>query len=170
MLPKSTQKHMKGVWMPSHAVDGDMICHHVSTTTHISPNFWSQLKSLVTAWCCDVWNPCASIEAPILPEMLSTLTSFIKRVFRNLYAVEGYMDPSAHHYHYTCSSRFWKFDEILCHFLALKECLLPWLRLQTQMEWFPHPLQPYERHLVTFICCGWEYGSVIWPLQTHLLV
>ena len=53
---------------------------------------------------------------------------------------------------------------------ALNEALVQWLRLQTHMEWFPHPLQTYTSCLTTFICCGWGYGSIIMPLQPHLSV
>ena len=37
------------------------------------------------------------------------------------------------------------------------------------MEWLPHPLQTHTRWLPTFICCGWEYGSMIMPFLPHLL-
>jgi hypothetical protein len=32
-----------------------------------------------------------------------------------------------------------------------------------------HLLQTYTRSLTTFICCGWEYGSIILPLLPHFL-
>ena len=45
-----------------------------------------------------------------------------------------------------------------------------WLRPQTHMEWFPHPLQTYTwcfEH--SFLYCGWANGSTIMSLTPYLL-
>jgi hypothetical protein len=43
-----------------------------------------------------------------------------------------------------------------------------WLRILPNLEWFPHPFLPCMKHLSTFKCCGWAYGSVILPLPPHV--
>ena len=40
----------------------------------------------------------------------------------------------------SCRSRFGKSAEILGHCLVVYEALVHWLRLQTHIEWFSHPL------------------------------
>ena len=48
--------HIKGVWQPSYAtMDGDMDSSLCLSTTNVSPDFGSRLKSRVTAWC---WMKC----------------------------------------------------------------------------------------------------------------
>jgi len=44
-----------------------------------------------------------------------------------------------------------------------------WLRLLPIIEWIPHPLPTYERHLITFISCGWAHGTFIMPPPLHVL-
>ena len=92
----------------------------------------------------------------------------MKGVSQPSYAVDGDMDPSSGRYHYTCQPRFGDLLKIFGHCLATKEAIAHWLRLQTHMEWFPHTLQTYEKCFTTFICCGWGYGSIIWPLPLPL--
>ena len=53
--------------------------------------------------------------------------------------------------------------------LQLSRVKVEWLRPQTHMEWFPHPLCTSTRCLIPFICCGWADGSTIMPLQLYLL-
>ncbi len=54
-------------------------------------------------------------------------------------------------------------------FLASNELIIQWLRLQTHMEWSPHPLHTYTRCLSSFICCGWEdWISIMLLLQSLL--
>ena len=84
--------------------------------------------------------------------------------------MDGDMDPSSCRYHHTCELRFGESATILGHHWAQKEVIVHWLRLQTLVEWFPHPLHTYAMCMTTFICNGWRYGSVIMPLPPHLLV
>ena len=57
----------------------------------------------------------------------------------------------------------------LDHSKATNDVKVHWLRLQTHMTWFPHPLHTYTRCLRIFICCGWANGSTIMPLPPYLL-
>jgi len=75
----------------------------------------------------------------------------MKGVWQPSYAVDGDMGQSSCWYHRSCCSRFWKSAHILGHCLKLNEATVHWLRLQTHMEWFPPPLQWYERCLTTFM-------------------
>jgi len=79
------------------------------------------------------------------------------------------MEPSSCDYHYMCSFRCGKSNEILHHSWATKDTIVQWLRLLPKMEGFSHPLPTYERCLKTFICCGWAHGSIIMPLPPYVL-
>jgi len=69
----------------------------------------------------------------------------IKGAWQPSYALDGAMDPSSCHYHHTCQSRFGMSAESPGHCcLLLNETFVYWLRLQTQVEWFSHPLQTYK--------------------------
>ena len=97
-----------------------------------------------------------------LPTYERYLTTFI-------YSVDGHMEPSSCDYHYMCSPRCGKSNEILHHSRATKDTIVQWLRLLPKMEGIPHALPAYERCLKTFICCGWVHGSIIMPLSPHVL-
>jgi hypothetical protein len=45
-----------------------------------------------------------------------------------------------------------------------------WLRHQTSMECFPHPLKIYKEYFTTLICCRWAAISIIILLPSHSLV
>ena len=79
------------------------------------------------------------------------------------------MEPSSCDYHYMCSFRCGKSNEILHHSWATKDTIVQLLRLLPKMEGFSHPLPTYERCLKTFICCGWAHGSIIMPLPPYVL-
>jgi hypothetical protein len=64
---------------------------------------------------------------------------------------------------------FRNFANFLDHSKATNDVKVHWLRLQTHMTWFPHPLHTYTRCLRIFICCGWADGSTIMPLPPYLL-
>jgi hypothetical protein len=78
-------------------------------------------------------------------------------------------------YYQTCWPRFGKSIE-LCHLCAHNWWLMPW----HSSNWGAKPswngshihskhIPETRRWLTTFICCGWEYGSIIMPLPPHLL-
>ena len=45
--------------------------------------------------------------------------------------------------------------------LSLSDVAILWLRLQTHMECIPHPYYMYTKCFITWICCGWGYGSTL---------
>jgi hypothetical protein len=97
----------------------------------------------------------------------------MKGVWRHSNAVNGGdIDTSSCHYHHTCWFRLFGLSaKILGHCLVPNEAIVQWLKLQTRMKWLPqHPLHTYERCLTTFICCGWDYGSIMMTLPPHLPV
>ena len=45
----------------------------------------------------------------------------------------------------------WESAEILVHCWAANNTIVQWLRLQSNIEWFPHPPPSYEQCLIIFI-------------------
>jgi hypothetical protein len=43
--------------------------------------------------------------------------------------------------------------------------VMSWLRLQIRLECIPHPCHMYTKCLITWICCGWAYGSSLTLLR-----
>jgi hypothetical protein len=58
--------------------------------------------------------------------------------------------------------------DFLGHSEAANEVKVHWLRHQTDMEWFPHPLNSYTMCFRPFIWSGWTDGSNIMPLPPYL--
>ena len=62
-------------------------------------------------------------------------------------------------------SLFWELAEILLllgwTWVKKYDAMVQRLRLQTYMEWIPHPLQAYQRCLRPFIGCGWAGEYII---------
>jgi hypothetical protein len=46
-------------------------------------------------------------------------------------------------YKHTCWPRFGESDKIERHSSDKNDIMVEWLRLQTHMKWFPHPLHTY---------------------------
>ena len=136
-----------------------LTCHDLGSQLKSGVNAWHQMLSLSGCWGSEPsWN------GSHIP------SKHIKGDWQTSYAVDGDMDPSSCHYNHTCWSGFEKSAEIRGHCLAPNDVLEWLLRLWTHMEWFPYPLQTYKRWLTNFTCCGWGYGSIIMPLQSHLWV
>ncbi len=66
------------------------------------------------------------------------------------------------------ATEFRELADFLGHSKATNDVKVQWLRPQTRMEWFPHPLHTYTRSLRPFICCGRVDGSTIMPLAPYL--
>ncbi len=49
------------------------------------------------------------------------------------------------------------------------DIMMEWLRLQTNMEWFPLPLHTYKRCFTSFLCYGQIDGATIMPLPPVFL-
>ena len=133
---------------------GIWISHHVVTTTLVGHSFRNSAEIFVCWWVkneplCIGWGSKPTWNGSHIPSI------HIQGVWQLSYAVDGDMDPSSSHSHHTCRPRFGKSAEILGHCLELNEAFVQWLRLQTHMEWFPHPLHTYTRRLTSFICSGW---------------
>jgi hypothetical protein len=50
---------------------------------------------------------------------------------------------------------FTKLADFLDHSKATNDVKVHWLRPQTHMEWFPHPLHTYTMCFNSFLCCQW---------------
>ena len=63
----------------------------------------------------------------------------IKGSWQASYAVDGHKNPSSGYFNYVYSRpRIGKSSEILVHCRAANDTIVQWLRLQSNMEWFPH--------------------------------
>jgi hypothetical protein len=98
------------------------------------------------------------------------LSKHVQSDWEHSYAVDGQMDPPSCHYPHTyCRRRLPKgFNKISRLKLGYNDVMVHWLRPQTHMEWFPHPLQANSRCLRTFLCCGWADGFTILPLPLFM--
>ena len=73
-------------------------------------------------------------------------------------------------YLHMCCPTLGKTAEILVYCWATNDTrVLQWLRLWSNLEWFPHPLSTYKRSLTIFICCRLAYGAIITSLPPHVL-
>ena len=86
------------------------------------------------------------------------------------YAVDGSMEELSYRYYQTCWPRFGKTIETVSLVCAQ---MMPWhSNWGSKPTWNGShiPLQTYTRRRLTiYICCGWEYGSIIMPLPPNLL-
>ena len=48
---------------------------------------------------------------------------------------------------------------------SLSDVVISWLRLQTCLNYIPHPCHMYTQCFNTLICCGWAYGSTLTLLR-----
>ena len=148
-------QHMKCVWQPSFAVDGDISMIYYHHTCWPSGRFGkiSGMNQRV-ALCIGL-----GLQLQTIMELLSNqhqtydvcLITFICRGW-------------------TCqpSSRVGKI-----YGLNQKEALcIGWGFTSKKMEWFPHQVQihTYKMCLTIFACCGWGYGSISMILTTTTLV
>jgi hypothetical protein len=50
---------------------------------------------------------------------------------------------------------------------SLYDVVRSWLRLQTPIDYFPHPYWMFTKCFSTLRYCGWAYGYTIMPLIHH---
>jgi hypothetical protein len=86
-----------------------------------------------------------------------------------LYAVDGYMKPSATRYQRPCWPRFWQSAESLGHCWATNHTIIQWLRLHTHPKLLAHQCVTHIRCLNHFICSGRAYKNIGNPLPSPLL-
>jgi len=145
---------------------GIWICHHAIITTHCRSWLGKSAKILGRYLVQnDTWMHCLRLQ------------THMEWFPRPLYTYDRCLGMGiwiCHHAITTthCRLRLRKSAEIWgCSCLFQNKALVHCLRLQANMEWFPHPLHTYDRCWTTIICCGWGYGygSVIMPLTPHIV-
>ena len=59
--------------------------------------------------------------------------------------------------------RLWRSGEYVGELVgqSLSDVVMSWLRLQSHLEFIPHPCHMYKKCFSTLICCGWAYGSAL---------
>jgi len=152
-----------GIWFHHHAVTNKCVG---------PPDVGSQLKSCTS----QVKNKgChyAVGEALVQHGMVLAFLFNLLKVFKTFICCGwAYGSISSCHYHQVCWSRGVKSSaEILHHWWASKDAIMQWqwVRLLSNIEWFPHPFSTYEKCLTTFTCYGWAYGSITMPLPPSVL-
>jgi len=113
------------------------------------------------------------VEAQDPHGMVPTSTPYIYKVFEIIHMLWLWMGRLVHHHATTTilvAAEFRELADFLGHSKATNDVKVQWLRPQTHMEWFPHPLHTYTRSLSLrpFICCGRADGSTITPLAPYL--
>jgi hypothetical protein len=158
--------HMLFLWM------GRWIHHHVTTTILVGPEFSNFPKSWVSAfgykWCHDGF-----VETPDPHGMASTSTPNTYKAFVNIHVLwmGTRIYPPSCQYRHTCWPRFQRIVRILGSQLVYKwSQQVHWLRPQTHMECFPHPLLTYTRCLRTFIWCCGEADDSQWCHYTSTIL
>jgi hypothetical protein len=149
-----------GIWMCQHAVTTGSTTLYMSAI--IIQDSWKILDD-----CC--WAPKEAFvywlrlqtHMEWFPHPPHAYARWLNTFIRNR---DGGMDQSSCCYNYTCWPQFSEVCLNLGLLMSVKWALMHWLRLQTHMEWFPHPTHTYARWLTTFICNGWGYGLIILPL------
>ncbi len=143
--------------------------HHAVSTIFVVPSFWIWMKSCVTAlhqmksWCIDSGSRLTWNGHHILFIHTRCLTSFICCVDKKIGRTSIMLLPQ------NLLSHVFEFGWNPRSFLASNELIIQWLRLQTHMEWSPHPLHTYTRCLSSFKSCGWEdWISIMLLLQSLL--
>ena len=109
---------------------------------------------------------CTLVEAPDQHGMLPTSSQDRYKMFDNRHMLQ--MGRGINHHVVTATLLG---QEI---YMLLKIQVAPewemWLRHQTSMECFPHPLKIYKEYFTTLICCRWTAISIIILLPSHSLV
>ncbi len=109
------------------------------------------------------------VEAPDSHGMVPKTTPNIHNVCENICML--WMVRWIHHHAtstiFVCPKHH-ELANFLGHSMATNNVRVHWLRPQTHIEWFPHPLQTYIRCDRTFVCWGWSDGSTIMPPPPHL--
>ena len=143
--------------------------NHAVCTNIVVPSFWIWMKSCVTAlhqmksWCIDSGSRLTWNGHHILYIHTRCLTSFICCVDKKIGRTSIMLLPQ------NLLSHVFEFGWNPRSFLASNELIIQWLRLQTHMEWSPHPLHTYTRCLSSFKSCGWEdWISIMLLLQSLL--
>jgi hypothetical protein len=111
------------------------------------------------------------VEAQDPHGMVPTSTPYIYKVFEIIHMLWLWMGRLVHHHATTTilvAAEFRELADFLGHSKATNDVKVQWLRPQTHMEWFLHPLHTYTRSLRPFICCGRADGSTITPLAPYM--
>jgi len=145
-------KHIEShYWHLSHPVNGG-IHHHTVTTKLVGPELGSQLRSVLLALCPQMMPWCSGWGSYPTWNVSHIHSKYIQSDWQPTYAVDESMEESSYCYYQTCWPRFGKTIETVSLVCAQ---MMPW---HSNWRWLP-----------TFICCGWEYGSMIMPFLPHLL-
>ncbi len=111
------------------------------------------------------------VEAQDPHGMVPIPTPYIYKVFEIIHMLWLWMGRLVHHHATTTihvAVEFRELADFLGHSKAKNDVKVQWLRPQTHMEWFPHPIHIYTRSLRPFICCGRTDGSTITPLAPYM--
>jgi len=146
---------------------GTWIYHNAGSNTCVHTDVGSQPKYFITAgWqSMTLWNGWGSYPSSNGSPIPS---QHMKGIWQLSYAVDGHIEPSTCDYHYMCSSRCGKSNEILHHSWATKDTIVQWLRLSSNPTWKGSQI-PFQhmKGVGVSICCGWVHGSIIMPLPPH---
>ena len=148
------QTHMEWLTHPPQTYEGVYNIHmlwmgirihnHANSTSLVGPDLGSQWNPVSLLG--PVWSPTALVEESNTHGMVYTSTPNIWKMFGTIHML--WMGIWIHHHAIftllvVSRPRFGESEKVLGHCLAQYEALLPWLRLQTHMEWLPHLPQAY---------------------------
>ena len=91
--------------------------------------------------------------------MVPTSTPYIYKVFEIIHMLWLWMGRLVHHHATTTilvAAEFRELADFLGHSKATNDIKVQWLRPQTHMEWFPHPLHTYKEFEFETIHILWK--------------